>query len=112
MSFPYFPSRPAEQTIYECLWRIADTNGVGEIGGQAAVNILKMSGLDNTALRNIWSLSTDTGVMNEKQFYLALRYITLVQNGESLSAGINYPTSGSSGSGFVIPNSTCTCLVP
>ena len=74
----------AERDIYLNLWKSADTDNTGEIGGLKAVSVLKRSGLEITVLREIWSICTDTAAMNEAQFYSALRLISMVQHGEAI----------------------------
>lgn len=93
----FFPSRPTEQAVYLDIWKHADPGGKGEIGGAHAVNFLRKSGLAVPVLREIWSLCTPLPSMNENQFYVALRFISMAQNGEtSFSKGLELTCSFSS----------------
>lgn len=85
MSLPlgeYFPKHPVELGIYEGLWKVANPSGGIDIGGGQAVEFFKKSGVDMGILKQIWGLSTPVATMNVKQFFSALRYITMIQNGE------------------------------
>ncbi len=77
----FIPTDPVELATYESLWKYADPEDVGKIGGMHAVNVLKRSGLPNPRLREIWSLSTTDPFMSKPQFFLALRLISMLQNG-------------------------------
>ena len=103
----YTPSAGIEKHHYDELWKIivnSDNNttsnttsnttnttsntsntilnGNESISGRKAVEFLRLSLVDSGILKQIWSLSTPTSTMNVFQFYSALRYITMVQNGE------------------------------
>ena len=78
----YAPQNPLELQYYNSLFRIANTEGVEELGGQAAVKFFNQSGVDTGFLKQIWTLSTPAATMNLHQFYTALRFITMIQNGE------------------------------
>lgn len=89
----------AETAGYHELWTIANPGG-SELGGAAAVAFFKKSGVDAGILRQIWALCSPTASMNSAQFYNALRYITMVQNGDfplnkerlETSAALNFPS--------------------
>ena len=78
--YQYVPTI-AETAGYHELWTIANPGGT-ELGGAAAVAFFKKSGVDAGILRQIWALCSPTAGMNSAQFYNALRYITMVQNGD------------------------------
>ena len=78
----YTPRNPIEQSIYDGLWRFANPSGSPELGGAPGVEFFRKSGVDTGILKQIWSLSTSTMTMTIKQFYTALRLITMVQNGD------------------------------
>lgn len=78
----YIPQNPAEQYFYDALWKYANPAGEGELSGKAAVTFFQMSGVDIGILKQIWSLSTPTASMNREQFNSAIRYITMMQQGE------------------------------
>ena len=75
-----------DRPIYDYLWTIAfQTNNIPvslELGGQPAVTFLKRSGVDTGILKQIWTLSTPNPTMNINEFYTAIRYIVMFQNGE------------------------------
>jgi hypothetical protein len=80
----YFPPpNTHEAALYESLWHVANVDGSGNLQGSKAVEFLKKSGLEMPILKKIWSLSTPVGTMNEDQFYIALRLISMAQNGVS-----------------------------
>jgi hypothetical protein len=75
----YFPSNPSEKLAYDALWALAKPQD-GTISGRSAVEFLQLSGVDNSVLRTIWTLScAGAPAMNINQFYTALRYISMVQ---------------------------------
>lgn len=85
----YLPQNPVEKGFYDYLWDVAnnrqpgsDPSGAGELSGAAAVQFLTRSSVDRGFLKQIWSLSTPSSTMNLPQFYTALRFITMIQNGE------------------------------
>lgn len=54
-----------------------------------AVQFFQRSSIDRGFLKQIWSLSTPSATMSLGQFYTALRFITMIQNGEiPISKGI------------------------
>lgn len=81
MSGEYFPQNPNEKSYYEFLWNTANPSGEA-LGGKAAVVFFQRSGVDMGFLKQIWTLSTPLATMNIQQFFAALRYITMIQNGE------------------------------
>jgi hypothetical protein len=78
----YVPQNPTEQHYFENLFRIANVDGTEELGGRAAVQFFNQSGVDTGFLKQIWALSTPAATMNRQQFFTALRFITMIQNGE------------------------------
>ena len=77
----YSPRSPEEKHIYDFLWHHVSPNGEA-IAGAAAVTFSRESRVDGGFLKQIWSLSTPVATMNREQFNSALRYLTMVQNGE------------------------------
>ena len=77
----YTPRSPEEKHIYDFLWHHVSPNGEA-IAGAAAVTFFRESRVDGGFLKQIWSLSTPVATMNREQFNSALRYLTMVQNGE------------------------------
>ena len=77
----YKPKTAAESFHYEYLWKVASPDNK-EIGGAPAVGFFRQSGIDGGFLKQIWGLSTPAASMNHDQFFVALRYITMVQGGE------------------------------
>jgi hypothetical protein len=80
--FSYEPAGPAERAHYEGLWAAAGGNVKGELQGVAAVPFFRKSGVDMNVLKQVWSFCTPTATMNQPQFYNALRYICMFQNGD------------------------------
>jgi len=80
-----FTPSQQDKPIYDFLWTAAfQTNNIpiaNEIGAPA-VHFLKRSGVDTGILKQIWSLSTPNPTMNINEFYTAIRYIVMFQNGE------------------------------
>ena len=80
--FMYTPASAAERAHYDGLWSAANPGGGGDLSGLQAVTFFKQSGVDLGILKQIWSFSTPIATMNMPQFYNALRYITMFQQGE------------------------------
>ena len=81
----YSPQNSIEKEYYDYLWlNHANINHTAEplLGGQNAVKFFQLSGVDKGFLKQIWSLSTPLATMDIHQFYVALRFITMIQNGE------------------------------
>ena len=74
----YTPRHPVELAVYEGLWKVVNPSQGPEIGGGAAVEFFRKSGVDSGILKQIWGLSTPVATMNVKQFFSALRYIAMV----------------------------------
>jgi hypothetical protein len=94
----YTPQSPTERQYYDFLWSIANgnnqLNGGEELSGHAAVQFFERSSVDRGFLKQIWSLSTPGSTMNVNQFFTALRFITMIQNGEiPLSKGTFFELS-------------------
>jgi len=95
----YLPKQYAEVVTYDQLWAAANPSGGESLAGAQAVPFFQKSGVDNGILRQIWGLSTSTSTMTKTQFYTAIRYITMVQNGEipiskerlQASSSVNFP---------------------
>lgn len=80
--FTYVPSTPAERAHYDGLWAAANPSGGGDLSGLLAVTFFKQSGVDLGILKQIWGFSTPSATMNIDQFYNALRYICMFQQGD------------------------------
>eukprot|EP00981_Chlorochromonas_danica_P004233 scaffold857_cov152-Ochromonas_danica.AAC.16 len=81
----YVPQNPLEKEYYELLWAAATENSSDpavELSGKNAVMFFERSSVDKGFLKQIWSLSTPLATMNHSQFFSALRFITMIQNGE------------------------------
>ena len=81
----YTPQNQIEKEYYDYLWYYhANINYQNEplLGGQNAVKFFQLSGVDKGFLKQIWGLSTPLATMDIYQFYIALRFITMIQNGE------------------------------
>jgi len=78
-----FSPRPNDQGTYAQLWTIANPQGLAELPGSQAAEFFKKSNLDVNVLKQVWALSTPVGSINKPQFYAALRYIAMIQNGLS-----------------------------
>jgi len=79
--FDYIP-RGSEKDHYDGLWAAAQPSASGELSGLQAVTFFKQSGVDLGILKQIWGFSTPVATMSISQFYNALRYITMFQNGD------------------------------
>jgi hypothetical protein len=95
-----YTPRQGESEVYQELWNIAvsgsnnnqdrnddDDDDDDLLGGGKAVEFFKKSGLDMGTLKAIWTWCSPDPVMNKEQFFAALRYIAISQNGENLSKG-------------------------
>lgn len=87
LEMAYIPQNAVEKSYYDMLWDIANNRPAlsdpnAELSGRTAVEFFQRSGVDKGFLKQIWSLSTPTSSMNVLQFYVALRLITMIQNGE------------------------------
>lgn len=88
MAATYTPSPGPEAAAYESLWKIANPSG-GDLSGAQAVAFFRKSDVESSILKQIWGLSTPLATMNNSQFNVALRFITMAQNGDlPLSAGL------------------------
>ena len=86
----YVPKSGNEIYVYENLWKVASPNGT-DLSGLEAVTFFRKSEVDSGILKSIWGLSTPSATLNKSQFFVALRYITLVQNGDiPISKGISF----------------------
>ena len=85
-----------EVSVGKHLFEIADVENLGKLSGPSAVKFLVKSGIDRTILRHIWELS-DTAkhhALGPDEFQIALRYVSLSQNGHTLSPSILQETKG------------------
>jgi hypothetical protein len=94
----YIPQSPAEKQYYDFLWSVVNgnnqLNGGEVLTSLEAFQLLKRSSVDRGFLKQIWSLSTPGSTMNVNQFFAALRFITMIQNGEiPLSKGTFFELS-------------------
>ena len=81
MAALYTPNPGAEAAAYESLWKISNPSG-GDLSGAQAVAFFRKSDVEPTILKQIWGLSTPLATMNKSQFNVALRFITMAQNGD------------------------------
>lgn len=80
---PKYRPDASEMAIYEALWRAANPTNLPELGGQAVVPFFLKSKVDKGILKQIWTFSCGQSLsMQQDQFYTALRFIVMVQNGE------------------------------
>ena len=78
----YIPKTPEERHHFDHLWQyVAGPEGT-TIAGPAAVGFFRESKVDGGFLKQIWTMSTPDATMNRTQFNVALRFITMAQNGE------------------------------
>ena len=83
----YSPPNSTEYAYFDLLWQTALIGADGgsaldsELSGKAAVQFFQRSNIDTSYLKRVWSLSTPTATMSKQQFYTALRYISMIQNG-------------------------------
>eukprot|EP01036_Dinobryon_divergens_P030726 gene30726-40013_t len=91
----YSPQYPEEQKYFDLLWQISlrgASHGDVEtaegsssdselLSGNAAVQFFNKSNVGTSYLEIIWSMCTPTDTMSKRQFYTALRYICMIQNG-------------------------------
>ncbi len=77
----YNPKPGPESSFYDSLWKVASPTGL-DLSGADAVQFFKKSGENSGILKQIWGLSTPTATMSQKQFYSALRLVTMSQNGD------------------------------
>eukprot|EP01038_Epipyxis_sp_PR26KG_P009772 gene9772-13145_t len=82
MEQTYLPQNQQEKAYFDSLWLQSAGEGAVELAGRTAVTFFQQSGVDIGILKQIWSLSTPSASMNISQFYTALRFITMYQNGE------------------------------
>ena len=85
----YAPQNPVEHAYFDSLWQTAlvgadaGNSQDSELSGKAAVQFFQRSNIDTSYLKMVWSLSTPTATMSKPQFYTALRYISMIQNGDA-----------------------------
>lgn len=73
--------RAHEREYYDRLWAVASPSQQ-DLTGLQAVSFFKQSGVDMGVLRQIWGFCSPVSTMNKAQFYCALRYICMFQNGD------------------------------
>ena len=84
----YSPQNSVEHAYFDSLWQTALIGADGgssldsELSGKAAVQFFQRSNIDTAYLKMVWSFSTPTATMSKPQFYTALRYISMIQNGD------------------------------
>eukprot|EP01084_Bolivina_argentea_P010027 18703_1 len=73
----------AEQQYYEKLFRFFDTSNYGFVQGNQVFGLFLSSGLNKTALGDIWDEATQkqTGGLNLNKFINAIKLISLAQKG-------------------------------
>jgi hypothetical protein len=73
-----------KKAYYEALFRAADVQGGGSIGGAQAVQFFARSKLPVEVLKNIWTVADQpsTSSLDHAKFAVALRLIQLTQNGQ------------------------------
>ena len=59
--------------------------GQVEIPMDKLIRLFESSGLAKAQLKNIWQMAFSDSVLNRKNFYTALEYLTLAQNGKELN---------------------------
>ena len=80
---PVYTPDAQELVIYEALWRAANPGGSPELSGRVVVPFFLQSKVDKGILKQIWTFSCgQTLNMNKTQFFTAIRFIVMVQNGE------------------------------
>jgi len=72
---------------YENLFRQVSPSGTGTVGAGEAAQFLKKSGLPEGILHKIWELADQgsKGYLDKQGFYIALKLISLAQNGSEVS---------------------------
>ena len=83
------PSSLAERDYYDVLFNLANSgNNSEEVTGQQAVQFLGHTNVPTSHLREIWSLSCHPtrASLTRADFYIAMRYVGMAQNGIALSA--------------------------
>ena len=78
---------PRERGSYNILLSQADPDGHNRVEGAQAVEFFKRSGLPTEVLKNIWVICTPEGegYLDRERFYVALRLISLAQEGKPVS---------------------------
>ena len=85
-----------QANLYETYFRQVNPSGTGTVGAVEAANFLKKSGLPEGVLHTIWELSDQgsKGYLDKKGFFVALKLISLAQNGKEVSINcLSVPTS-------------------
>ncbi|XP_052274372.1 epidermal growth factor receptor substrate 15-like 1 isoform X3 [Dreissena polymorpha] len=93
-SFPPLPQIVGKHgPVFEAYYRQADPNNTGSVGALDAANFMKKSGLKDNVLSQIWDLSDPSGkgYLEKPGFFVALKLISMAQNG--LDPAINKLTS-------------------
>ncbi|XP_054277606.1 epidermal growth factor receptor substrate 15-like 1 isoform X2 [Macrosteles quadrilineatus] len=73
--------------IYESYYLLVDPNNHGSVGALDAAKFLKKSGLSDGTLSKIWDLSDPNGkgYLNKPGFFVALKLVSLAQNGRDVN---------------------------
>eukprot|EP00040_Diaphanoeca_grandis_P032728 m.199087 g.199087 ORF g.199087 m.199087 type:complete len:496 (+) comp32721_c0_seq3:353-1840(+) len=76
---------PDEAAVYKELWDQEQTDGT--LDTSPAVTLLKLSNLETTVLRKIWDIADPEteGYLTEEGFYVALRMVSLGQQGMDIN---------------------------
>ncbi|RUP43444.1 hypothetical protein BC936DRAFT_137169 [Jimgerdemannia flammicorona] len=85
---------PEERHYYAQLYKAADSENRGIIGGQEAVSFFGKSGVPQNVLGDIWQLADKEGkgFLTQQTFSIAVKLIAAAQNGKQPSTAlINSP---------------------
>ena len=81
----YSPKNSLEHSYFDTLWQSAlifsGTPLDSKLNAKEALQFFQKSNIDTSYLKMVWSLSSPTTSMTKPQFYTALRYISMIQNG-------------------------------
>lgn len=74
-------------SVYENYFRQVNPSGTGTIGAIDAAKFLKKSGLPEGILHKVWELADqgEKGYLDKEGFYIALKLISLAQNGRDVN---------------------------
>jgi len=79
--------REAEEFYYKKLFSILDSDKDGKVSGKESASFLRSSGLNESQLAKIWDLadSSRSGILNQSEFDVVMRLISLAQSGSPIS---------------------------
>ena len=89
------PLNQAQSNLYDAYFRQVDPSGTGTVGAVEAASFLKKSGLSESVLHLVWNISDhgSRGYLDRKGFFIALKLISLAQNGKEVSTNnLSIPT--------------------